>query len=98
MGLRHEQYAKDLVTLHGQPYAIKMMEKALEVSKRANILTYFDEADFSISDGGKYEYAKTQSGKKNGLKEKRQKQNINFYSEVLKLLRKVTNGKPTATT
>lgn len=87
---RHQEYADGLVAKHGKDKAIKIVSRCLNTTGRD--LTMFDEAEFTINDHGRYEYAKTQSNKVFGKKDKRIKANYNFFSLVLKLLNKGTKN------
>jgi len=88
MAARHEKYTKELVTLHGPEYALKMMENCLQISQRVNSTLFFDEADYVTNEHGVYELAKTQSKKNTGRKEKRTNRNVNFYTEIIRLIKK----------
>lgn len=94
MGLRHEQYAKDLVTTHGIEKAVDIVKDAIHTTKReSGHLTLFGEADMYINDRGQYQLSKIQTDKPLARKNKRIKDTLNFYNEVLKLLtRKPKHG------
>lgn len=86
---RHEQYATDLVRVQGKEDAIRIASHALQISRtQGAALTTFGEADFVVSDYGKYEFAKVQSKTPFQFKDKRIKANINFWALVLQILTK----------
>lgn len=78
-----KQYTKDLVKLHTKEEATKLMKKCLEYAQSPYHVTYSDEADFNISEHGKYELSKFQTGRRDGNKTRRLKNNVNFYKNVL---------------
>jgi hypothetical protein len=88
MALKHEEYAKNLANVHGIEHALKIVTSCLEICKRQRG-PFFDEGDFTINEQGKYDLARVQSKNKLDLKERRQKENINFYSEVLTVLNRI---------
>lgn len=86
---RHQQYATDLVRVQGKEDAIRIASNALQVARsQGHALTTFEEADFVVSDYGKYEFAKIQSKTPFQFKDKRIKANINFWALVLQILTK----------
>lgn len=96
---KYEEYTNKLINLHGITYSLILMEKMLEVSKRTPVLYYFDEAEFTINNTGHYELPKNNSNnKKEDVRERRVENNINFYSEIVKRLRSIQNGKSTTAT
>lgn len=78
-----KEYTKQLLKVHGKEDAFKLMKRSLEASKAPGQVTYFDEADFSINNSGHWELNRMQSNKRTGNKERRIKNNINFYTNVL---------------
>lgn len=88
MAARHEQYTSELVAKHGPEYALKLMERMLEVSRRSSTTLFYDEADYVTNEHGVYELAKTQSKKKAGRQAKRIHSNVNFYTEVIRIIKK----------
>ena len=90
---QHEAYTKELVAKHGPEYALKMMENCLNISKK-NTTLFYDEADYVSNEHGVYELAKTQSKKVAGKQARRIKRNVNFYTEVVRLIKKeLSNAK-----
>lgn len=85
---RHELFAKGLVTTHGEKDALRIADNALRVSRNGATLTMFEEADFVVSDYGKYEFAKIQTKEPLTVKNKRIKANINFWSLIVQTLTK----------
>lgn len=85
---RHELFAKGLVTTHGEKDALRIADNALRISRNGAVLTMFEEADFVVSDYGKYEFAKFQSKNPIDQKNKRIKANVNFWSLIVQILTK----------
>jgi len=57
---KHEQYAAELARVQGKDDAIRIASHALQISRtQGAALTTFEEADFVVSDYGKYEFAKS---------------------------------------
>lgn len=85
---RFQEYADGLVKTHGQEKAIKIATDSQAIANREAGLTFFDEAEFTINEHGRYEFSKTQSKKVAGLKDKRVKSTRNFWNLVVQLLNK----------
>lgn len=85
---RHQEYANELVKKHGEEKAVKIVTENLAIANREPVLTFFDEAEFTINDHGRYEFSKTQGKKVTKIKDKRVKGNRNFFALVLQLLTK----------
>ncbi len=94
MAARHEEYVKELIAKHGPEHSLKMMENCLNISKK-NTTLFYDEAEYVSDERGNFELAKTQSKKVAGKQARRIKRNVNFYSEVINLIkRELKNGRP----
>lgn len=88
MTSHYEQYAIELVDKHGVEHALRIMERCLETTTRTSNTLFFDEAEFNINELGNWEMNRNQPKKKVTKHEKRIKQNINFYKEVISIIKK----------
>ncbi len=86
-----EEYAQELVEKHGPDHALRIMEQCLAISTRNTSTLFFDEAEYVSNEHGTYELAKTQSKKVAGKQARRIKKNVNFYNNVINILKRKSN-------
>lgn len=84
-----ETLAKDLIKVNGKERALEIALNNLVIAEtQGNYITYFDEADFYVNNNGGYSLSKTQSDEPAQLKAKRVKSNINFYKNLVGIIKR----------
>lgn len=89
MGLRHQEYAKKLVLIHGIEDAIRIVKTSLYHARQGSNISYYDERDWNFNTKHlQFELPKNENKKVVGIKDKRVKETINFFCTVFNILNK----------
>ena len=89
MNRKAVDHAKALVRAHGKEKALQMAEEAERVSQNGGAITFYDEADYVLSEQtGRLEFSKHQSGKNDHIKTARVKTNKDFWKDVVIAMKK----------
>lgn len=80
--------AKDLIQVNGKERALEIALNNLVIAEtQGNHITYFNEADFYVNNNGSYSLSKSQSEEPAQEKSKRVKANINFYKNLVGIIK-----------
>lgn len=85
---QYQVYAKELVNRHGKAKALQIAQSSLVATNSTPNTYYFNEAAWYMDKDGRLQLGKDQK-KFAGVREKRLKSTINFWTQVLNLVKKV---------